>query len=169
MANIENVALGPCEVTFNDVSLGHTIGGVTVSYEPNYHPIYVDKYGETPVEVVLVGESLTATVPLAESTIENWEVAIATATDDGTNARADIGQAAGARLSDSAGELVIHPEVMGDETSQDVVMYKAISYESVEVGFNNDGETIVEVTFKALIDEDKDDGKYLGFIGDSTA
>ena len=41
--------------------------------------------------------------------------------------------------------------------------------QTVVLSHKNDEEKIVEVTFRALIDESRSDGNYLGLIGDSTA
>lgn len=170
MADIDNVKLGPCSVKFNGVDVGHTKGGVTVSYEPEYHDITVDKYGNTVAEKVLIGESLKVTVPLAESTIANMLVAIPGAENVGSGERATIGKDAGERMSASANELVLHPLANSEaDLSEDVVLHKAISAEGFEYKFATDGERMAEIVFHALLDESKSDGNRLGFIGDSTA
>lgn len=166
MGTIANVKVGVCSVTFNSTDLGHTKGGVTVSYEPTYHDITVDEYGETVAEKVLIGENFTATVPLAESTLANVMVAIPGSTD-ATDA-ATIGRKAGRRMSNDAATLVLHPIAnAAEDRSEDVVLYSAVVSESVEVPFMVDGERVLECTFQAMIDSTKSDGTYLGLIGDS--
>lgn len=170
MADIDNVKLGPCSVKFNGVDVGHTKGGVTVSYEAEYHDVQVDKYGNTVAEKVLLGEVLKATVPLAEHTIANMLVAIPAATSAGGGDRATIGKDAGLRMSTVAAELVLHP-LANDvaDLSEDVGLHKAVSAEGIEWKYAADGERMAEVVFHALLDETKTDGNRLGFIGDSTA
>jgi len=168
MADITNVKLGVCSVTFNDVALGHTKGGVTVTYEPTYHDMTVDAYGETVVDKRLLGERLAATVPLAEATMANLQVAIPEGTTSGS--KLTIGSSVGDALSDSAYELVLHPvENASDNLDDDVVFHKAVVASTIELPFVNDGERIIEVEFVALLDEEQSDGEYLGFIGDSTS
>ena len=169
-ADITNVKMGPCSVTFNDVDLGHTKGGVTVTYEPEYHDIAVDKYGNTVVEKVLIGESFKVTVPLAEHTIANLEIAIPAGTDAGPGDMVTIGQDAGELMAQYAKVLVLHPlaNSAGDR-SEDVVIYKALVAEPIEFKMGNDGEKIAEVIFHALLDETKSDGNRLALIGDSAA
>ena len=168
MADITNVKLGVCSVTFNDVALGHTKGGVTVTYEPTYHDMTVDAYGETVVDKRLLGERLAATVPLAEATLANLQVAIPEGTTSGS--KLTIGSSVGDALSDSAYELVLHPvENASDNLDDDVVFHKAVVASTIELPFVNDGERIIEVEFVALLDEEQSDGEYLGFIGDSTS
>ena len=166
MADVTKVTLGVCSVVFNNVDLGHTIGGVTVSYEPIYHDRVVDKYGATIVDKILMGEKLTAKVPLAETTLANLQIAIPEGTTSGD--KLTLGSSVGDALSDEAKVLVLHP--IANEASNrddDVVIHKAVSSGPIEIAFKNDGEKIYEVEFMALLDETKTDGNYLGFIGDS--
>lgn len=165
-ADVTNVKLGTCQVTFKGIDLGHTIGGVTFTYEQSYHETAVDKYGETIVERFLLGEKMSAVVPLAESTIANFAVAMPAGTSNGS--KVTLGSKAGKRMSDEAGLLVLHPET-ATNTDDDIVIYKAMSTQSVEVGMMNDGERLIEVTFESFIDETKSNGNYLGLIGDSAS
>lgn len=170
MADTTNIKIGVCSVTYNDVDLGHTKGGVTVSYSPEYSDITADQYGNTPVDKSLVGETLTVTVPLTESQVANINKAIPLSTLAGTSdGRATIGKEAGNKLASLAYELVLHPfaNAVGD-LSEDVVIHKAVVHSDIEVGFTNDDQRIIEVEFVALIDTTKADGNLLGHIGDST-
>lgn len=168
MVDATNVKMGVCSVKFNGNDLGHTKGGVTVNYAPEYHDISVDKYGNSVVEKVLIGESLKATVPLAEFTVENLLVAMPASTVGGSNTRATVGKDAGALLSSAAHMLVLHPLAnAANDLSEDVVIYKAVVGSEIEIGMNNDGEKIIEVEFEGLIDETKSPGSRLGLFGDS--
>lgn len=169
MADITNVKVGVCSVSFNNLDLGHTKGGVEVSYEPVYKDVQVDLYGETIVEKYLIGEKLTAKVALAEATIANMRNSIPQATFAGAaNRRITIGAKAGKAAKEDSYQLVLHP--VGEGTrAYDVVFYKAYVSSTIVLPHRNDEEKVVEVTFEALLDETKSDGNYLGLIGDSTA
>jgi hypothetical protein len=169
MADVTKVKVGACDVTFNLVNLGHTIGGVEVTYEPVYHDVMVDAYGETVVEKYLMGEKFTAKVPLAESTIANMRNAIPQSTFAGAgNARVTVGAKAGKKATTSSYQLVLHPSNEGTRAF-DIVIHKAYVGSTIVLSHTNDGEKIIEVVFEALLDETKSDGNYLGLIGDSTA
>lgn len=170
MADITNVKVGACSVTYNNVDLGHTKGGVEVSYEPVYHDVSVDKYGETVVEKYLTGEKLSVKVPLAEFTIANLKAAIPQGQYAGAaNARLLVGRSAGTqKATTTAAQLVLHPLNMGTRAN-DIVIHKAYVASTVDLAMKIDEEKIMEVTFEALLDETKTDGNYLGLIGDSTA
>lgn len=170
MANITNVRVSAASVVYKGNDLGHIKGGVTITYSPEYYDVTVDKYGNTAAEQVLIGETLTAQMNLPESTIANYLIGIPAATSAGAGARATIGRSAGRRMSTDAGLLVIHPlENSAGDRSDDVVLYKAVANADMESAFMVDGERMVPVTFRALIDETKSDGNFLGLIGDSAA
>lgn len=167
-ADIDNVKIGVCSVKFNNVDLGHTKGGVTVSYAPELHEVTVDKYGNTPVDEVLIGEKFVVRAPLAESTLANIQVAIPEGTTSGT--KVTIGTDAGQSMAADAKELVLHPIANeSDDLSEDVVIYKALVTNTIEIPFLFDGEKVLEVEFTALLDESKSNRNRLGLIGDSTA
>ena len=169
MADVTNVQVGVCSVTFNGVDLGHTKGGVEVTYAPEYHDVTVDKYGNTVVDKYLMGEKLTAKVPLAEYTIANIHKAIGQSGVAGAaDARTTIGAVAGKKASTVAASLVLHP--IGEGTKRhDIVFYKAAIVSELTLRHAVDEEKIIEVEFEALLDETKADRNYLGMIGDSTA
>lgn len=70
-SSAENVKLGVCNVLFDGVDLGYTKGGVEVEVQTNTHEVLVDQFGETPISEIITGRTVQATVPLAETTLEN--------------------------------------------------------------------------------------------------
>lgn len=170
MGDVTKVKVGACSVTYNGLDLGHTKGGVEVSYEPEYKDVAVDAYGNTVVDKYLVGEKFTAKVPLAEFTIANLKNAIPQSTFAGAaNARILIGQKAGQNKASSlTAQLVLHPLNEGTRAF-DIVIHKAYVASTITLSHTVDGEKLIEVTFEAILDETKTAGNYLGLIGDSTA
>ena len=168
MPDITNVKVGVCTVSYNGIDLGHTKGGVEVSYEPTHKDVAVDKYGETVVEKYLTGEKFTAKVPLAEFTIANLRNAMPQSTFAGAaNTRILLGKSAGQAAKAIAYQLVLHPINEGTRKF-DIVMHKAYVASQITLNHKVDEEKIIEVVFEALLDETKTDGNYLGLIGDST-
>lgn len=167
MADVTNVKVGVCSVTYNSVDLGHTKGGVEVSYEPEYHDVSVDKYGNTVVEKYLIGEKFMATVPLAEYTIANLNKAMPQSTlAGGGNERVTLGATSGQKATTDAAELVLHP-IAEAGRDFDIVIYQAYVASTITLQHSFDEERIIEVVFEAILDESKSDGNYLGLIGDS--
>lgn len=168
MADITQVQVGVCSVLYNGIDLGHTKGGVEVSYEPTHKDVSVDKYGETVVEKYLTGEKFTAKVPLAEFTIANLRNAMPQATFAGAaNSRITLGASAGQAAKVDSYQLVLHPINQGTRR-HDIVMHKAYVASQITLNHKVDEEKVIEVVFEALLDETKSDGNYLGLIGDST-
>lgn len=169
MADITKVRIGVCSVLFNNVDLGHTMGGVEFSYEPQYKDVVVDAYGTTSIDKVLTGEKVTVKVPLAEQTIANLRAAMPQGEFAGAaNARMTFGHKAGQSARSDAAQLVLHPIAEGTKVV-DIVLHKAVGVGQVVLGHKVDEQRVIEVTFEALIDETKADGNYLGLIGDSNA
>lgn len=168
MADATKVQLGVCTVTYKGVDLGHTIGGVTVTYTPDFHETSVDLYGSSVVEKFLVGEKLVAKLSLAEFTIANLQNAMNQGTLQGDDA-VSVGSKAGKRASANAGLLVLHPvnSPASDTRQFDVSIYKAVVTNELAIDHKNDGEKVLPVEFEGLIDEGRADGNMLGFIGDS--
>lgn len=173
MADVTKVALGVCTVSYDGVDLGHTKGGVELTYEPVWHDVTVDAYGETKVDKRLMGEHITAKVPLAEQTVQNLKVAMPSGTivTDGTaptKNRLDVGSTAGLRASAEAAPLVLTP-VDATDANSTVTIPKAIAGNQIVLSYVNDAERVIEVEFEGIIDETKADGARLFSIGDTTA
>lgn len=168
MADAAKIQLGVCSVTYKGIDLGHTIGGATVTYAPDFHETSVDKFGSSVTEKFLVGERLTAKLSLAEFTIANLLVAINQGTA-GADDAVTIGSNAGKRASANGGLLVLHPlnSPASDTRQFDVSIYKAVVTNELEIEHKNDTEKVLPVEFDGLIDENRADGNMLGFIGDS--
>lgn len=59
----------------------------------------------------------------------------------------------------------LHPVGLeDDDDSKDIFIHLATAKESVELGYNNDDQRLLEITFEALPDEDQP-GQNLGRIG----
>lgn len=169
MGDATKIALGVCTGTFDSVALGHTKGGVECVYEPVWHDVKVDQYGDTIVKKRLMGEKFTAKVPLAEYTVANLGIGIPAGTVVGTTVkRLDVGSSAGKSSDDLAATLVLTPvDATGNEHT--ITIPKAMVGSQVTLSHVNDGERVIECTFEAIIDESKADGARLFSIGDPAA
>lgn len=162
-----NIQLGPCSVTYKGVDLGHTIGGVTFTYSPDFHDTKTDKYGSSIVEKFLVGESVMAEVNLAEFKLANLQVAITQSALQGDDS-VSVGSVAGKKASLTAGLLVLHPLALAaSDTNSDISIYRAVVDGDLKIEHKNDGEKVLPVKFYGLVDENRVDGNMLAFIGDS--
>lgn len=102
----ENVKLGVCSVLYDGVNLGFTKGGVEVEVATTTYEVTVDQFGNTPISELITGRTVTATVPLAETTLENLALIMpgSTLVTDGTKATATITLATAAPV---AGDYVV--------------------------------------------------------------
>lgn len=167
MADATKIQLGPCSVTANGVDLGHTIGGVIVTYAPEFHETKVDKFGNSVVEQRLLGERLRAEGNLAEWSLANLQRVINQSNLQGDDS-VSVGSVAGKRASANAFHLVLHPlEYAASVRDYDIAITKAVSNGELAIEHRPDGEKVLPFVFDGLIDENRSDGSMLGFIGDS--
>ena len=70
-SSTENIKLGVCRAYFDGQDLGLTKGGVEVSVSTETYKVEVDQFGKTPVSELIMGRTVMARVPMAETTLEN--------------------------------------------------------------------------------------------------
>lgn len=160
---------GPCLITHKGIVLGHTIDGVDLTAERELTEVQVDKYGHTPIDLVLTGNNLKAKFKLAQTEWDQWNASIPeTSSYDGagTADRADFGADAGYSLRQDAGVLVIHPmRNAATDFSDDVTIYLAVSGEDITLPLKIDEQRAIEVTMVALVSEAYGSGRRLGHYG----
>lgn len=167
--DIRNLRIGVCSVIFNSRHLGNTKEGVNFNYEPSFADVTADKYGSSPIDKVLTGETLEIEISLAEPNANNLFAAIGASDLDSGAAgdRLNIGRSAGfSLLKNKAAILVLH--LVADAaalTNEDIVIYSAVPTASLEMNYEVDNQRIFKVTFSALIDETYGDGRRFGHIG----
>lgn len=103
-SSAENVKLGVCNVLFDGVDLGFTKGGVEVEVATNTHEVTVDQFGETPIAELITGRTVQATVPLAETTLDNLVAVMpgSTLVSDGVKATGSVTFATSAPVNNDA-------------------------------------------------------------------
>jgi hypothetical protein len=159
--DIQEVNLGTADIYFKGDLVGHTKGGVTVNLAKELAEAMVDDYGETVIFHVDNGTDLTVTVPLAQLSLDTLEIAYPYENKVGSDLH--IGQVAGGRSDDIAGELIVLPK-SSKFAGQALTLYLAAVSETADIRLATDEQTIMEVTFKAYVDETKTNG-VLGKFG----
>jgi len=155
------IPLGPCEVRYNTVNLGHTIGGVNVRITSHWKTIVVDDYGNTPVDDFERGMEIEIDVPLGQYDLEQLKIALpnyAQHTPD--NLRLNFGDKVGDKITKY--RLVVDPE---DARELPVVVYLAAVTNQITIAYTQEAEKIIQVTFKGYIDESRAVGDRLFRIG----
>lgn len=168
MADITKLRVEACSVTFNGINIGHTKGGVVFIADRKFTDVTVDQYGTSPVDMILAGDALKIEVMFAEFSLANLKIAMPEGDFEtaGAGSRLGMGRDAGFSLRSVAAQMILHPlsRAAGD-TSEDVVIYKAVSSDVVELDYKVDAQRVYKVTFAALVDEEFVSGRRLGHIG----
>lgn len=168
MANINNVRLGVCSINWKTQDLGHTLGGVTFTYERSFSQLKVDKYGDNEVDAALTGTSLKISVKVAEPVA----ALIQRFVPEGTNLSGANGQQVGFASGEGdtmrayAGLLTLHPlNKAASDTSEDISVYLAYPSGNNKLNYEVNNQRVVEVEFSAFVSEAYTAGKRLGHIG----
>lgn len=170
MANVNNlyVAAGSL-ITFGGVDLGHTVDGAEIEIAREFTEVKTDLYGNTPVDMVLSGQSATVKLKLAEITPGTLSYVIPEADYDvgSSDDHLHFGSKSGYSLRNDALELVISPQGKNSDNQRTITLFKAVSTDNAKVAYKIDEQSVYEVTFTALVDESRNatDGRLLGRVG----
>lgn len=168
-----NLRIGDAELWINngvdaEFVIGHTKGGIEFSFERDFEDLTHDQGGETPVEMALKGNNLTFKAMVAEATTYNLNLAIPEGkfNDGSISESLGLGTDSGYLLRQNAVQMRLHPRnKAASDYTEDIYIWKAVSSESVELGYKIDEQRILEVTFRALYDDQQPDGQRLGRVG----
>jgi hypothetical protein len=130
------------------VDLGYTKGGVTVNIESQSHEVTVDQEGIAPVAETLMGRRCSVRCNMAESDYERLSKLLPESDWNGGTDMLRIASGTGAELMDYADELKIYAKA---NSTDYVIVYKAIPIVNLSATFSFDGERIWPVEFKGFV------------------
>lgn len=163
---VENLEMGPCNVTFKTTDLGLTKGGVEVEFGTEVANITADQFGDTIIDDVIKGRMVKVTVPMAERDLEKLAAVIPGSTLIGTTTKKlNIPAAVGTSLRALAGKLQLRPQGM-TTAAKDVVIPLAMPKGDMSFSFKHDEQRVYTVEFTGYVDLDSD---LLWIIGDEAA
>jgi len=166
MGDAANIKMGTCNIEFDGVDLGLTMGGVEVEVTTNTHETKVDQYGDTVANESIMGRNITIRAPLAETTLQNMADLMPGAVLTGDSGRVDISTAVGTSLFNSAKALRIHPiELLDADHSEDLNVPLANTPGALSFAYKYDEERVFIAEFKGY----PDSNGLLFTYGDPTA
>lgn len=177
MAVKDNLRIGDVEIylDFSDGQgeqfLGQTNGGVEFTYERETEELIVDKYGKTPMDIILTGNNLMLKCNLAEMTTLNkyYSMPEGKYAALGVDSKLGIGRTSGFSFASRQALMRLHPRKnIPSARDEDVYIFKAVPVDSIELPYKIDEQQVLAVTFKALVDETQPDGQLLGRVGDAS-
>lgn len=160
--NLENYYTDVCKITTDDVTVGHTEGGVTVDVKQMTRERKADEFGDSAAGAVHIGDEVTVRFTACERTIKTLQLAYPFGYSD-VDGEHSIGMLPGQTDVEKAIELRLHPLATEDD-SDDIVLYRALVTTSAPFKINYDGDTMFDVTAKAYVDQTKRKG-FLAKIG----
>lgn len=171
-SDTKNVKIGVCKVTFDGQDLGYTKGGVEVTVETETYEVTVDQFGMSPINELVQKRTVQATVPLAETTLENMVkvmpgAELVTDVTTPTKKKVVVPNGVGVNLLSIAKKLVLHPiEKADSDKSEDFVIPLAATAGALTFAYKFDEERVFNVTFTGYPDPAT---KTLFVFGDESA
>jgi hypothetical protein len=171
-SDVNNIQLGACLVTFGSQDLGYTKGGVEVTLATTTFKIMVDQFGATDVNEYITGRTATVKVPLAETSLDRFQIAFpgtTIVTDGVTSSKKKLQGVTGVGLSlrTFADVLNLHPKALSSsDKSQDFTLPIASPKGDMTFAFKHDEERIYNVEFTGYPNLTTN---LLYVIGDTTA
>jgi hypothetical protein len=157
MADFGNFRIGAGSLSVNSQDVGYTTPeGVVVNVEPNVHIHQSGKFGTTGVKASILGYEVTVQVTMGETTLQNFERAVAGSTSSG--ARVQIGGLAGREVNGA--EIVMTPF----DGTESWTFRNAVPTGPVEVLYQVENERVYQATFTALVDDSAPDAENVLFI-----
>lgn len=161
-SSTENIRMGTCKILYNGVDLGFTMGGVEVAVATTTHETKVDQFGDTVANEYIMGRTITVTVPLVETTVDNMAAIMPGATlyTDNTNPQAPkknvvVTSGTGLSLLDRAKTLTLHPIAKADtDTTEDLVIPLAATAGAMNFAYKYDAERVFNCEFKGYPDSE---------------
>lgn len=148
--------LSPCRVTFKGVDLGGTTGNVIIKPEDMTAPIKYDQLGETNIDFKISGFNMTIETNIAEVQLkDNWKVVFPThkLVSQGGQKLMYFDSTVGAKLSDSAGLLTLHPlSKPNSDLSGDVSIWLAVAEGKSQLTFSPKDQQILKIVWHVLPD-----------------
>jgi hypothetical protein len=166
---VEKMDLGPGIITFNSEYLGRTSGDTSFNYSIETFVLETEEDG--PVDEVIISDALTVAIPLVYTDVDTlgqvipWAKVVEGADEE---KKLVVGKAIGKKLSQYAGELVIHPQSMPDgDKSKDITIFKCFPKPGpINFTYSRRGQRIANVQFIAIPDDEKPEGENYFCIGD---
>jgi len=143
--------LGPCQVLWGGDDLGPTLGGVVFKEEVHSVDIKEDGHGDSPVDAVFTGRLVTIECKFTRSTFDQLEAMITGSVATATNLK--VVNTVGDQMFADAEELILKPlvnNVASVTTSEWLHVHETYPVAAVEFGYDNSGQRIINVTFRAF-------------------
>lgn len=148
--------LSPCRLTFKGIDLGGTTGNVIIKPEDSTAPIKFDQLGDTNVDWKISGFNMTIETSIAEVQLkDNWKVIFPThkLVEEGGQKLFYFDSTVGARLSDYAGLLTLHPLSRPDsDKNGDINVWLAIAEGKSQLTFSPKDQQVLKLVWHVLPD-----------------
>ena len=163
MANVANIIVGASNLSVDGDAVGYTKGGISLEMDAEIEIIEsVDDSTATALKAIKKNEKFFISTNMVEATLANikiaWGIDTAIASDT---------LEFGGDITVPEHTLIFTGSAPDGFTTRTATFYKAISVEYGSNAYRREGEVIIPVKFRILLDKSKATGKQLGKIEDT--
>jgi hypothetical protein len=158
--------LGPCQVLYNSIDLGPTLGGVTLKEEQHSVDIKEDGHADTPVDAITTGKVTTVEANFTRSSLTQLEQMIESAVKTATNLK--VKNSVGNAMYADSHELILKPlvdNVASVTAAEWLHVHKAYPLGAPEFKFDNANQRVIKVVFKCFPDQTSANVGYIWRMG----
>jgi hypothetical protein len=148
--------LGPCQVLWNSINLGPTLGGVTFKEEQHSVDIHEDGHGDTPVDAITTGKITTVTANFTRSSLTQLELMIESATKSLVTGNLKVVNSVGNAMFAASEELILKPlvdNVASILPAEWLHVHRTYPLGAPEFKFDNSAQRNIPVVFKCFPDD----------------
>jgi len=167
--------MGPCEVVWGygesaAANLGPFLGATVYKGETNTQDILEERYGDAPVDAIMVGTIATLELRMTRSTLEQLAAVLNSGAPiaSGDHDYIKLKNQLGCGMYDLAKGLVIKP-ICDNEVSTDpaewVHIYKCFPVPGWELTYDKSTQRVFPITFKIFVSQESGQEGEFGTIG----
>ena len=167
--------LGPCCIVWDpdgdNIELKPCFGTVTFRGEDSAADIFENQHGEAPVDAVFTGRLITLEAPMTRSNLVQLEAVIHDATKHkhlGKYKILKVPNVVGDNMFPLAKEIILKPvldRVCSATTSEWLHVFRCYPMAAFEIGYDNSGQRVYNVSFKVFPDDSSGNVGYLWRMG----
>ena len=160
--------LGPAMLEFDGTEIGETFGGARFRSGTEVAPVHEDRYGNTPVDNIFIGDTAEVEVNLTRLTLAQLAAVLPGASGSGTvGNQMVVRNSVGKSCYENARTLVVKPIVEGvvsTDSTEWLTLFKAYPQPDMEVVWDVTTQRVYKVTFMAYRVQADETGAKEGWL-----
>lgn len=160
------IVTGAHKITVGTQVVGFTTGNVQLSYNVNKRQVYVNEFGQTPVNEEVLGLTLGIKFTLPEKSLKVMDIAyngLYPAGQFSATLNRGLGRNGVVDAQSSGKSVTLHP-IAVTGTAEDIVLNKVLLTPTGNTELSEQNQRMIEVEGTCVVDLTKTNGAYLATL-----